>query len=103
MAKPPNRQVYHSVLKRDGWRVVQNGKAVSAHDTQKEAEAEAINLGRQAYDQGGLGEAVLHKSNGEIREERTYGKAPERTQDNFERAFRVLLVELTSAQQAECK
>ena len=79
MAKRPTRQVYHSVLKRDGWRVVLNGRAVSAHETQKESEAEAISLGKQSYDQGGLGQAVLHKSNGEIREERTYGKDPERT------------------------
>jgi hypothetical protein len=73
------RQVFQSVLTRDGWQVRKNKRVVSSHPTQKESEAAAIELARGAYDGGGLGQAVLHKSDGSIREERTYGKDPERT------------------------
>ncbi|HWL94715.1 MAG TPA: DUF2188 domain-containing protein [Phycisphaerae bacterium] len=73
------RQVYQSVLTRDGWQVRKSKKVVSSHATQKECEAAAIELGRAAYEKGGIGQAVLHKADGTIREERTYGKDPERT------------------------
>ena len=49
------------------------------HDSQRESEEAAIEAGRAAYDGGGLGQAVLHEADGEIREERTYGKDPEKT------------------------
>ena len=73
------RQVFQSVLTRDGWQVRKNKRMVSSHGTQKESEAAAIELARSAYKSGGLGQAVLHKSDGTIREERTYGKDPQRT------------------------
>ena len=59
--------------------VTSGGKQLSNHETQKECEAAAIAAAKQVYREGGLGQAVLHKTNGEIREERTYGKDPERT------------------------
>jgi hypothetical protein len=38
----------------------------------------AIAAARKVYDAGGLGQAVLHKTDGTIREERTYGEDPEK-------------------------
>jgi hypothetical protein len=73
------RKVYHSSPSKDGWKVTQGGKTLSNHRTQQTSEKAAIVQGRRAYNQGGLGQAVLHKSDGEIREERTYGKDPEKT------------------------
>jgi hypothetical protein len=78
MAKQSRKQ-FHSIKDKNGWKVTLSGKTVSRHDTQKEAEGEAIRLGRSAYEGGGLGQAVLHKSDGVISEERTYGKDPEKT------------------------
>lgn len=70
------RQVFHSVPKGNGWAVEQSGKVVSNHRTQAASEAAAIKAGHRAQDAGGLGQAVLHKGDGRIREERTYGSDP---------------------------
>jgi hypothetical protein len=72
------RQVFHSSPSRDGWKVTQSGKTVSTHETQKQAEAAAIAAGRKVLAGGGSGQAILHKANGQIREERTYGGDPTR-------------------------
>lgn len=73
------RKVFHSSPTKTGWKVTQGGKTISTHDTQKASEAAAIAAGRGAQTEGGKGQAVLHKANGTIREERTYGADPERT------------------------
>jgi hypothetical protein len=73
------RQVFQSVLTRDGWQVRKAKQTLSSHSTQRECEGAAIKLARGAYEGGGLGQVVLHKSDGTIREERTYGKDPERS------------------------
>jgi len=73
------RQVFHSVPAEHSWKVEHGGKTVSTHRTQKASERAAIRAGRNAENKGGLGQAVLHKSNGTIREERTYGNDPRRT------------------------
>lgn len=74
------RQVFHSILtKKDGWVVLLDKQVVTKHETQKEAERAAVAEARAAYEDGGLGQAVLHKLDGTIREERTYGRHPERT------------------------
>jgi Uncharacterized protein conserved in bacteria (DUF2188) len=78
MAKQ-TRKVFHSSMTKNGWVVTEGGETVSRHSNQKANEAAAIAAGRKAHEDGGLGQAVLHKANGEIREERTYGKDPERT------------------------
>ena len=78
MAKQ-TRQVFHSSPSKDGWKVTSGGKTLSTYDTQKESEAAAIEAGRSAERKGGLGQAVLHKADGTIREERTYGSDPERS------------------------
>jgi len=73
------RKVFNSSLTKDGWMVTTGGKQLSNHETQKEAEPVATAAVGKAYQDSRLGQAVLHKANGEIREERTYGKDPERT------------------------
>ena len=79
MAKQ-QRQVFHAILtKKDGWVVLLDQQVLSRHANQKEAEEAAIAEGRATYEGGGLGQAVLHKSDGTIREERTYGRDPEKT------------------------
>ena len=73
------REVYHSShTKEFGWHVVKDGEVVSTHATQKDAEAAAKQAGRRAYEKCGLGQAVLHKANGTIKTEHTYGKDPEK-------------------------
>jgi Uncharacterized protein conserved in bacteria (DUF2188) len=78
MAKQ-TRKVFHSSLTKTGWVVTEGGQTVSRHTNQKGAETAARIAGRRAFEDGGLGQAVLHKRDGTIREERTYGKDPERT------------------------
>ncbi|TIR34559.1 MAG: DUF2188 domain-containing protein [Mesorhizobium sp.] len=73
------RTVFHSVPSKDGWKVTQSKETVSSHKTQKAAEAAAVAAGRAAEKAGGKGQAVLHKSDGTIREERTYGADPRKT------------------------
>jgi U3 small nucleolar ribonucleoprotein component len=73
------REVYHSThTDKDGWHVLMNGKIVSKHELQAQAELDARVRARAAYKRGRLGQAVLHKKNGTIRTEHTYGKDPER-------------------------
>ena len=73
------RKVFHSSLTKTGWVVTEGGETVSRHSNQKGAETAARKAGRKTQAEGGLGQAVLHKRDGMIREERTYGKDPERT------------------------
>ena len=74
-----SRKVYHSVPTSSGWKVESGGRTVSNHRTQSASEDAATAAGRRAEAKGGLGQAVLHKSNGRIREERTYGSDPRKT------------------------
>ncbi|PSJ56295.1 DUF2188 domain-containing protein [Pseudaminobacter soli (ex Li et al. 2025)] len=73
------RSVFHSVPSNTGWRVIEGGRMISTHHTQKQSEAAAIAAGHEAQDAGGLGQAVLHKSDGTVREERIYGADPRKT------------------------
>lgn len=73
------RKVFHSVPNKAGWKVESNGRTVSNHRTQAASEAAAVALGHKAQNAGELGQAVLHKANGTIREERTYGADPRKT------------------------
>lgn len=74
------RQVFHSILtKKDGWVVLLEQQVVSKHGTQQEAEAAAIQEAKAVHADGVHGQAVFHKQDGTIREERTYGKDPEKT------------------------
>jgi hypothetical protein len=73
------RKVFHSVPTDSGWKVESKGRTISTHRTQAASEQAAIKAGHKARNTGGLGQAVLHKANGRIREERTYGGDPRRT------------------------
>jgi hypothetical protein len=73
------RKVYHSVSAGNGWQVKSNGQTVSNHRMQATAEQAAVKAGHKVHDAGGLEQAVLHRANGTIREERTYGSDPRRT------------------------
>ena len=77
MAKQ-SRNVFHSVSRKGEWVVTLNNRSVAAHATQAESEKDAKDRARQAYSGGGLGQAVLHRADGSIRTEHTYGKDPER-------------------------
>ncbi|MDB5412584.1 MAG: hypothetical protein JWR10_919 [Rubritepida sp.] len=80
MAQPP-RKVIHSTPnpKGEGWITQSEGRTLKKHDTQKESEADAIARGHGAEETGGKGQAVLHKKDGTIREERTYGDDPKKS------------------------
>ena len=81
MAKGPTRDTFHSVPSKTGkgWDVKHKGEVVSHHRVQRTAEAAAVKAGHKVENAGGLGQAVLHKSDGTIREERTYGSDPKKT------------------------
>ena len=70
------RQIFHSTRTRLGWAVREGGETLSRHRTQKEAESAARAASRDAWLSGGLAQAVLHKKDGTIREEHTYGRDP---------------------------
>lgn len=72
------RQVFHSSRTKEGWVVTHNGATVSRHNSQEEAEEAAIAARHAAHESGKNAQAVLHKADGVIREERTYGDDPRR-------------------------
>lgn len=81
MAKKPTREVFHSVPSKtgNGWDMEHKGEVISRHRIQANSEKAAVKAGHKAEDAGGLGQAVLHKGNGTVREERTYGADPKKT------------------------
>jgi hypothetical protein len=81
MTKPPKREVFHSTPnpKGPGWIVQEGGKVVSTHRKQETSERAAVKAGNAVEKAGGLAQAVLHKKDGTIREERTYGSDPKKT------------------------
>lgn len=81
MAKTPTRTVFHSTPSKSGkgWDVMHKGEVVSHHRTQQNSEKAAVKQGHKAENSGGLGQAVLHKTDGTIREERTYGADPKKS------------------------
>jgi hypothetical protein len=81
MPKKPPREVFHSVPDPNGlgWAVKNGGETVSRHRKQETSEAAAVKAGHKAENDGGLGQAILHKRDGTIREERTYGSDPKKS------------------------
>jgi len=73
------RKVFHSIPNDGGWKVKSDGRTISQHRTQRASEKAAIAASRRVEAKGGLAQAVLHKANNRIREERTYGKDPRRS------------------------
>ena len=77
MEKQKRRAFHSSLTQHDGWVVLLDKTIQSKHANQVEPEAAAIAKSHAFYVAGGLGQAVLHKADGTIRAERTYGKDPE--------------------------
>lgn len=71
----PKRQVYHvTKAKQGGWNVLkEGGQRASLHT---ETKAEAIMKGRDLAKQPPLGQLKIHKADGTIQTEYTYGKDP---------------------------
>ena len=74
-----NRVVYHVVHDKAarGWKVEREGseKAVKGADTKEEAIDAATRLGKAAD----LGQVIIHREDGSIETEHTYGEDPRRT------------------------
>jgi hypothetical protein len=72
-----SRVVYHVTLHGDVWRVKRAGakRAARVHSNKADAIARAKTLATR----GALGQVKVHKRDGEIQTEWTYGKDPRRT------------------------
>lgn len=76
------RTVYHLVHRNTDsqWHLaVENGKEVSAWATKHEAEQEGERLGGAHQQRGELAQLIVHRQDGSIEREYTYGKDPRRT------------------------
>ena len=78
MTEQQIRHIFHSTLTRNGWEVREGGETLSRHPDQQQCEAAAVDAARQIVDEGGLAQAVLHESDGTIRQESTFGRDRER-------------------------
>ena len=72
-----NRKIYHVTPSGDVWRVKRAGatRAASVHENKSMAVARAKALAKSAS----LGQVKVHRRNGEIQTEYTYGDDPSRT------------------------
>lgn len=71
----PERQTWHiTTHDDDGWQVKKagNDQATSVHENKQEA----IEAGRDLAKDQALGQLKIHKTDGTIQEERTYGDDP---------------------------
>ena len=66
------RTSIHVVPQREEWAVKEEGRVLSTHDTK----AEAVDRATKAAKSAPLGQVVIHKSDGTIETEHTYGKDP---------------------------
>jgi len=76
------RTVYHLVHKNadDRWHLSQvGGKDVSRWDTKAQALTEGERLGHEHLRRGELAQLVIHREDGSIEKEYTYGEDPRRT------------------------
>lgn len=75
MAKTERRVVYHVVPHKEGWAIKRSREVVDTHPTKAEAVQRGMELGRSHV----KGQLVIHKKDGTIQEERTYGADPRKT------------------------
>jgi hypothetical protein len=77
MPATQERLVLHVIFDGDDWMVKGEGggAASSTHGSKDEAVAAAVARARDA----GLGQVKIHKRNGSLEEERTFGDDPRRT------------------------
>ncbi len=75
----PERKVYHVEPSRDreGWDIKEQGamKPESHHQRKQEA----VLVARKMAKSHPLGQVVIHKADGSVEEERTYGRDPDRS------------------------
>ena len=71
------RRIYHVTPSGDVWRVIRAGatRAASVHENKSKAVARAKALAKDAS----LGQVKVHRRNGQIQTEFTYGEDPRRT------------------------
>ena len=77
-----DRTVYHLVHKNgdDRWHLNQvGGKGISSWGTKTEAVSEGERLGHEHQRRGELAQLVIHRQDGSIEKEYTYGEDPRRT------------------------
>lgn len=76
------RTVYHLVHRNadSRWHIaIENGKEVSDWATKHEAEQEGERIGGAHQRRGELAQLIVHRQDGSIEREYTYGKDPRRT------------------------
>lgn len=67
MKRGPVPQVFHSVHRMGEWQVTLDNRAVAAHPSQADSEADAKARALAVHEAGGIGRAVLHRLDGSIR------------------------------------
>lgn len=70
----PKRETYHITHKDGDWRVKKEGgqRAAKTFDNK----ADAVDFGREIAKKQELGQVIIHKKDGTIQTEYTYGKDP---------------------------
>lgn len=68
-----DRIVYHSIKEGDGWVVMSEGILLSSHPTQAGSEAQVRRVCTTSRLKGVPCRALLHRSDGTVKEERLYG------------------------------
>lgn len=70
-----NRKIYHvTPNKEGGWNV--KGQRASRASSTHESKADAVDRGRELAKSQSLGQLVIHKQDGTIQTEHTYGQDP---------------------------
>lgn len=72
------RRVYHVLPSSDGdWKVKENGSERAVKILERKTDA--LNLAKELAKNAGLGQVIIHKSDGSIQTEYTYGQDSEKT------------------------
>lgn len=74
-----SRKRFDVVPKGEKWDVTSGGEVVSSHRTKQVAVDSAAQKGRGVERRGGEAQVVIHKQDGVIQSERTYGNDPKKT------------------------
>jgi hypothetical protein len=72
-----SRKMVHVVPQKNDWAIKVGGRTVSTHDTK----ADAVDQGKDIAKSAPLGQIVIHKQDGSIQTEHTYGKDAKRRRD----------------------
>lgn len=72
------RAVFYVVPAYDGWAVKRGKRRVGGADLKREAVELGRDLAHEVYDRGGLSQLRVHRADGTIEYEHTYGADPRR-------------------------